>query len=219
LEEKQRNGRKVESRNYWNINGLLDPRPSNECDGHDQNQLSRTAYYHLFGGKVDKQVLFVGVDAMTKDFYQTFSQHPLTTYEKDFASHDELTAVIYTLSLLGSKDNYIKYIKHWRYVFYPQVFFFLLACKYKWKWAINLAYFQMLYSTREKEKAENGKWDTDGALLSLLKIATFRNLSINKFVKDNRIFTQIYRNWGFKENLIKEMLSDYPDHPLLELVK
>ena len=211
---------------YWDESGLLKARKYER----DQNMLLRTAYYHLFGGKIDKQVLFVGVDSMTKDFYQTFAQHPYTTYEKDFSSHDELAAVIYSLSLLGAKDNYIKYIKHWRYILYPQVFFFLLACKYKWKWAINAAYMQMNYSTSQFKKSKNGKWDTDGALLALLKIATFQNLSINKPLKDYRVEKNITFNWASKrvfhktqlnhakKNLIREMLSEEKDHPLMELV-
>lgn len=203
--------------NYWDEeSGLLKAVPWER----DQNMLLRTAYFHLFGGKnIDGIKIGMSLAAMYKK--GNWAQHPFTTYKKDRSSHDEMTSVFYFSSIHPEKEVskiYLSSTKVYKYLFYPQVFFFLLACKYKWKWAIEFAYIAMYSATSKKEKAKSGKWDTDGALLTLLKIEAFKNLGINNPWKDRELEFNISSNWGDKKELIKEMLSDHPNHPLMELM-
>jgi hypothetical protein len=204
---------------YWNKDGLLKAREYED----DQNMLLRTAYYHYFGGKVPTSIWLTELGEMFVG--GNWAQHPDAVQEQsryitDKASHDEMTGIFYFCSLNnGAMDYYIKHTKCWKYLHQPQVFFFLIACKYKWAWAIWLAYLIMYIGNSKKEKAKNGKWDTDCALLSLLKIKTFQNLGISLSEKDRKIKWEIIGHWGDVTALIKEMLSSEPNHPLMELVK
>lgn len=210
----------MNTNSYWDESGLLKARKY-ERDG---NMFSRTMYYELFGGKPILDSFIISRTLLSMFSNGDWAQHPYAIQEQsniilDKASHDEMTAIFYFASKNhGVLDYYIQQTKVWKYILYPQVFFFLLACKYKWQWAINAAYTQMYFSTENKKRAKNGKWDTDGSLLALLKIATFQNLNLDKPAKDREIHWNIIGNWKYRENLIKEMLSEEIDHPLMDLV-
>lgn len=198
--------------NYWDQDsGLLKAVPWER----DQNMLLRTAYFKIFGGSLVHGMFGINKSLMIMFQDGNWAQHPYTTYKLDRSSHDEITAAFFFSSI--NQSYYIEKTKVYKYLFYLQVFFFLLACKYKWQWAISAAYLAMDHSTSKRSKAKNGKWDTDGALLSLLKIETFKNLGINNTWRDREIEFNIQCVWGDKKELIREMLSDEL-HPLRRLV-
>jgi len=203
---------------YWDESGLLKARRHEV----DQNMLLRSAYYRMFYGNDQDSAFSAHLCYLVLQKMQSkgnWAQHSYTTYKGDRASHDEMTAIFYFTAIYRIA-YYQKTTKVWKYLHQPQVFFFLLACKYKWKWAVFAAYLQMLISVSSKKRSANGKWDTDGSLLALLKIKTLEALKIDVPQKEYKILEAIKENWGYnyKKSLINEMLGDEPEHPLMVLV-
>ncbi len=198
--------------NYWNQFGLLRAFTWEN----DQNGLLRVAYYHLLGGK-PKEHLENALTAMgyMHDGKGRWAQHPETTWDEDRASHDEATAIMYFLTLGEHCENMIKDFKLGYYAKYIQIIFFLLAIKYKSKIALWIACWIIYFGVAKKEKAKNGRWDTDSELLALLKIDTIEKVFGECPLKDS-ILARIIQNWGdnYEKVLIDEMLHYAPDHPL-----
>lgn len=207
---------------YWNEFGLL---RANNYEN-DQNGLLRAAYYHYGVGDVPLGRIEKSLCIM--DDRGRYAQHPENTWEGDRASHDELTAILYFWTVLENPYK-IQDIKIGYYLKYPQVLFFLLSCQHTWFWPFRfMCGLWMLGGVWKKERAKNGRWDTDSELLSLLKIAVFKMIGVSLPFR-KKIESKILRNWGVGTDpvnlrsrwphlsfpvLIKSMLHYDENHPL-----
>lgn len=213
--------------NYYTSYGLLRARPTED----DQNCLLRTAYLHYVTR--NSGLITSAMAAMSKmNDNGKYAQHPDTTWREDRASHDEITAVIYFLAIVGYTQE-IKKIKIGYYLKYPQIIFFILTCKYPWVWPFRFLCGLIMYlGVSVRENASNGRPDTDSELLAMLKIEALDYLGIKLPIYCiGTISFRILKNWGARTLydkpthpsfpiLITEMLWYDPNHPLYrEVIK
>jgi len=215
----------TEEPTYWTHLGLL--RSVTWED--DQNGLLRLAYYHLkqkrigvhrYDEHLEKATLAI---AIMHDGDGRYAQHPDTRWDLDRASHDEMTAITYFISHYDDgllEATLLEDIKLGYYAKYIQIIFYLLAIKYRSKIALWIACLIVYLGVRTKEKAANGRWDTDSELLALLKIDTIERVFGAMPLKD-KILSKIREHWGqdYMKTLIDEMLWHAPDHPLRTDIK
>jgi len=228
--------------NYWNEDGLLRA----QTYENDQNMILRLAYYHLFSGDKTEEHFQNACKALGRMHDDgRWAQHPYCTWEEDRASHDELTAILYFLTIARKKfwDGgvikqrsmlrsqaadlaalYLSYniirkqIRISYYLKYIQIIFYLLAIKHKSKIFLYPAVWIIYFGVKDKERANNGHWDTDSELLALLKIDTIER-EFGKMPMKEKIMGKIKEHWGdnYQKELIDSMLHYAPEHPLRQL--
>jgi len=141
-----------------------------------------------------------------------YSQDPRS--RQRLASHDNLTGIMYLIEY-ADDDKTKKDLSISHYIKYQQVFWHILSWKYKSEVAQWISSLSMLFSCRRNYRSKNGKWDTDGKLLSLLKIATIE-LQGRKVPLKKQIIKAIKKHWG--ERYIHSMMLEAfsKDHPLVK---
>lgn len=199
---------------YWTTLGLLRA----VTWENDQNGLLRLAYYHLFKNRpilhLERAIIAI---AIMHNGEGKYAQHPETRWDLDRASHDEMTAITYFISYYD--DDLLKDIKLGYYAKYIQIIFYMLAIKYRSKIALWIACLIIYLGVRDKERAANGRWDTDSELLALLKLDTIERVFRRPAFFKKRILSKITDHWGddYKKTLVQEMLWYAPEHPLFKV--